>query len=184
MPMACEAAEDWRGPLNESFFEHLLELGKMDEAYELWSASWEVLLLDRASAQGTSVEPDAVGRGSGPGYIHYVPRTGASKHDGKDEPVSTPWRCMQAKLRRVRNLLRTGNVLGAEERRLLHNVAFHLCDGWHLDLDAEPLHACDSLLESVSRKIMSERRRKRAARIQAFANDVVAFQRPLFREIS
>eukprot|EP00971_Amphidinium_carterae_P333269 6467922-Amphidinium_carterae.1 len=178
VPLLCEAADDWHGPLNTSFFEKLLELGEMDKAYELWSASWETLLLDRASQQGADAEPDTIGRGSGPGYIQYVPRTGASKSDGKDEPICTPWRCLQNRLRRVRALLRKGDPLGADEKKVLHDTAFHLCDGWHLDLDAEPLLACDFLLDKVLQKIMGERRRKRAARLQAWQTTLSHFNDP------
>eukprot|EP00971_Amphidinium_carterae_P337988 6475113-Amphidinium_carterae.1 len=142
-PMPCELDAAWSGPLNVKTFEDALAHGQLDRAYSLWSIAWETLLLDRAQTKGCITDDSAVGRGLGPGYFEYIPHSTASKHDGMEEPLRSPWSVLLSKLRRLRSQLKR-DPLSDDGPTLLHNVAFHVEDGWHLDLDTDPRADCDS----------------------------------------
>eukprot|EP00971_Amphidinium_carterae_P047246 930650-Amphidinium_carterae.1 len=71
-------------------FERLLAAGDVDQAYLLWSSAWESLLIDRVESAGDTADLAAIGRGKGPGYREYLPRSSASKTDGTEVPPMSP----------------------------------------------------------------------------------------------
>eukprot|EP00971_Amphidinium_carterae_P230394 4572648-Amphidinium_carterae.2 len=176
--LPCELCESWTGPLNTQAFETALAAGQVDRAYELWSASWETLLMDRVATNGGNLDKKAIGRGAGPGYAKYIPRSNASRSDGMAEPLRSSWRIMLSRLKQVQAQLRSGKPLDMHGRRIIHDAAFHAEDGWHLDLDAEPELACETLVGIANQKVMAERRAKRAARIQAWQVTLSQFNDP------
>eukprot|EP00971_Amphidinium_carterae_P179051 3551437-Amphidinium_carterae.2 len=87
------------------------------------------------------------------------------------------WQKLRSELRLICAQLEIEPINDAQIKAL-HDAAFHLQFGWQLDILASPGHAAAALMKEATRRVAAESRRKRQARLSAWAVSLQEFNDP------